>query len=90
MSEDHQKNSLRRAVTTRIKQYRQNANRLGKEVQQRVFGSRLAPDSATNEASLVDKLQAHRLLERRRAFRRAGGQRSSLVRYGLKKARLKR
>lgn len=75
------------AILDKIKGYSRKAGELGHRVRQRVFGFRLRSTIDIDRWSLPAKLHRHRILQRRRTFYQAGGGRSSLARYALKKAR---
>lgn len=89
MSKLHTRIPLRRNVVfKKIMSYSQKAARLGHQVRQRVFGFRLRSTAHIDRWALpVKLLHDHRILQRRRAFKRAGGSRSSIARYALDKAR---
>lgn len=75
------------AILNKIKGYGRKAGELGHRVRMWVFGFRLRSTVDIDRWSLPAKLQRHRVLQRRRAFYRAGGGRSSLATYALNKAR---
>jgi hypothetical protein len=87
MSELQNRPPLRRAILQKLKTYGQKAGELGYRVRQLVFGFRLRYKPAFDYRSLPVRLNEHRVLQRRRAFQKAGGERSSIAQYALAKAR---
>lgn len=75
------------AILDTIKGYSRKAGELGRRVRELVFGFRLRSTVDIDRWSLPVKLNRHRILQRRRVFHQAGGIRSSIARYALKKAR---
>jgi hypothetical protein len=68
--------------------YSQKAAALGLRVRQLVFGFRLRSTAHIDRWSLPVKLMHdHRILQRRRAFKQAGGLHSSIAAHALEKAR---
>ena len=80
--------SLRHAMLNKLTTYGQKAAGLGQRVRQLVFGFRLRSTAHIDRWSLpVKLLHDHRILQRRRAFKQAGGLHSSIADHALKKAR---
>ena len=77
-----------RNVLDKIKQYGYKAGQLGHRARKAVFGFRPHSPMTIDRWSLpVKLLQRHRILQRQRVFRQAGGDHSSIARYALEKAR---
>jgi hypothetical protein len=77
-----------RNVLDKIKQYGYKAGQLGHRARKAVFGVRPRSPRVIDRWTLpVKLLQRHRILERQRVFRQAGGDHSSMARYALEKAR---
>lgn len=74
-------------ILDKLKGYSRKAGNLGHRARERVFGFRLRSTVDIDRWSLPAKLHRHRILQRRRAFYRAGGDHSSLAEHALKKAR---
>ena len=88
MSNSSDRISLQRTVLNKITIYSQRAGELGCRARQLVFGFRLRSTAHIDRWALpVKLLHDHRILQRRRAFKQAGGPRSSIAKYALKKAR---
>ena len=80
--------SFRLMVLEKLTTYSQKAAELGLRVRQLVFGFRLRSTAHIDRWSLpVKLLHDHRILQRRRAFKQAGGLDSSIAVYALEKAR---
>ena len=74
-------------IFEKVMHYGKQAGRLGKRVRQQVFGFRLRYTTNSDRQSIsVKLLHGHRLLQRRRAFTKAGGNSSSMAQHALKKA----
>ena len=79
---------VRRTILNKLTRYSQKAAGLGRRVRQLVFGFRLRSTAHIDRWALpVKLLHAHRILQRRRAFKQAGGSHSSMAVYALEKAR---
>jgi hypothetical protein len=77
-----------RTVLDKIKSYSHKAGQLGHRARKAVFGFRSRSTMTIDRWSLpVKLLQRHRILQRQRVFRQAGGSRSSVAMYALEKAR---
>ena len=77
-----------RNVLDKIKTYGYKAGQLGHRARKAVFGVRQRSPVTIDRWSLpVKLLQRHRILQRQRVFRQAGGDHSSIARYALEKAR---
>ncbi len=87
MSNLQDRQSLRRTILAKIKIYGQRAGELGHRVRELVFGFRLPARSNQARPFLPARLKQHRVLQRRRVFQQAGGERSSAARHALAKAR---
>lgn len=88
MSNSQDRTSIRRTVLEKITIYSQKAAELGRRARQLVFGFRLRSTAHSDRWALpVKLLHDHRILQRRRAFKKAGGPRSSIALYALEKAR---
>jgi hypothetical protein len=75
-------------VLDKIKDYGHKAEQWGHRARKVVFGFRSPASMQIDRWSLpVKLLQRHRILQRRQAFHRAGGTRSSIVQHALEKAR---
>lgn len=80
--------ALRETIFRRITEYSGKVTPLGQKVRHRVFGFRQRSTAHIDRWALPVKiLHDHRLPQRQRAFRQAGGNRSSIAAYALKKAR---
>lgn len=80
-----------RPLLDKIKQYGERAGQWGHRARKAVFGFRPRPDARIDRWTLpVKLLHRHKILERQRVFYQAGGSRSSIARYALKKARQKK
>jgi len=78
---------MRHAIFDKIRIYGKQAGQLGHRVRQQVFGFRQRSTAHTDRWSLpVKLLHDHRLIQRRRAFQKSGGSRSSMAQHALKKA----
>lgn len=78
----------RRNVLDKIKQYGYKAGQLGHRARKAVFGVRPRSPRTIDRWSLpVKLLQRHRILQRQRIYRQAGGDHSGIARYALEKAR---
>ncbi len=78
----------RKAIFKKIKIYSKRAGALGHRTRRLVFGFRLRSTAPIDRWALPVKLMHdHRLIQRRRVFQQAGGSRSSIAQYALKKAR---
>jgi hypothetical protein len=85
---DQSASSKPRTVLDKIKNYSQKAGQLGHRARKAVFGFRSSSNKSIDRWSLpVKLLQRHRILQRQRVFRQAGGNHSSIARYALEKAR---
>ncbi len=81
-------NSLRETIFNKITDYGKKAGQLGRRVRERVFGFRLRSTINSDRRVLpVKLLHEHRLLQRWRAYRQAGGSHSSIAQHALDKAR---
>ncbi|MBE7472872.1 MAG: hypothetical protein DPW09_27545 [Anaerolineae bacterium] len=79
---------VRRTILNKLTRYSQKAAGLGRRVRQLVFGFRLRSTAHIDRWALpVKLLHDHRILQRRRAFKQAGGSHSSMAVYALEKAR---
>jgi hypothetical protein len=77
-----------RTVLDKIKGYSRKAGELGHRIRDLVFGFRSRSTGPIDRWSLpVKLLQRHRILQRRRVFEQSGGNRSSIAKYAMKKAR---
>jgi hypothetical protein len=77
-----------RTVLDKIKGYGHKAGQLGYRARKVVFGFRPPSPMTIDRWSLpVKLLQRHRILQRQRVFRQAGGDHSGVARYALEKAR---
>jgi len=77
----------RKAIFEKIKRYSNRAGTLGHRTRRLVFGFRLRSTTPSDRWSLAVKLMHdHRLVQRRRAFQKAGGSSSSIAQHALKKA----
>ncbi|MEW5958611.1 MAG: hypothetical protein AB1801_12845 [Chloroflexota bacterium] len=80
-----------RTVLDKIREYSYKIEVWRHRARKAVFGFRSPASVPIDRWSLpVKLLQRHRILERRQAFQQAGGTRSSIIQYALKKARLGR
>jgi hypothetical protein len=78
----------RRTILNKLTRYSQKAAGLGRRVRQLVFGFRLRSTAHIDRWALpVKLLHDHHVLQRRRAFKQAGGSHSSMAVYALEKAR---
>lgn len=88
MSHSADRASLRQTLLHKLTAYSQKAAELGCRVRQLVFGFRLRSTAHIDRWALpVKLLHDHRILQRRRAFKQAGGSHSSMATYALEKAR---
>ena len=88
MSHPADRASLRQTVLHKLTAYSQKAAELGRRVRQLVFGFRLRSTAHIDRWALPIKLlHDHRILQRRRAFKQAGGSHSSMATHALEKAR---
>ena len=88
MSHPADRASLRQTVLHKLTAYSQKAAELGRRVRQLVFGFRLRSTAHIDRRALpVKLLHDHRILQRRRAFKQAGGSHSSMATHALEKAR---
>lgn len=87
MSDLQDKAPLRRVVLNRLKRYSQKASEMGQQVRLRVLGFGAHSTAGVKRWSLLEKVHAHRLVQRREAFRQAGGDHSSVARHALNRAR---
>jgi hypothetical protein len=82
------RSSFKRIVLSKIDSYSRKAAELGRRVRELVFGFRLRSTAHIDRWALpVKLLHDHRILQRRRAFKQAGGQHSSIALHALDKAR---
>lgn len=80
--------SLRQSLFHKLTTYGQKAAGLGLRVRQLVFGFGLRSTAHIDRWALpVKLLHDHRILQRRRAFKQAGGLHSSIAAHALEKAR---
>ena len=80
--------SFRQTMLNKLTSYSQKAAGLGMRVRQLVFGFRLRSTAHIDRWALpVKLLHDHRILQRRRAFKQAGGLHSSIAVHALEKAR---
>jgi hypothetical protein len=80
--------SLPRTVLNKLTIYSQKAAELGRRARRLVFGFRLRSTAHIDRWALPVKLMYdHRILQRRRAFKQAGGSHSSIAMHALEKAR---
>ena len=87
MSNAPDKTPLRQTILGKNKAYSKKAGRLGYRARELVFGFRLPAKPYIDLRSLPARLDQHRILQRRRVFKQAGGDRSSIALHALKKAR---
>ncbi|GIK41012.1 MAG: hypothetical protein BroJett011_48450 [Chloroflexota bacterium] len=88
MSHSADRTSLRQTLLHKLTTYSQKAAELGWRVRQLVFGFRLRSTAHIDRWALpVKLLHDHRILQRRRAFKQAGGSHSSMATHALEKAR---
>jgi hypothetical protein len=88
MNDPHDRSFFKRTVLSKINSYSRKAAELGQRVRQLVFGFRLRSTAHIDRWSLpVKLLHDHRILQRRRAFKQAGGVHSSIAVHALEKAR---
>jgi hypothetical protein len=88
MSNSPDRISLQRTVLNKLTIYSQKAAELGGRARRLVFGFRLRSTAHIDRWALPVKLMYdHRILQRRRAFKQAGGSHSSIAMHALKKAR---
>lgn len=88
MSDSADRTSLRRTALNKLAAYSQKAAGLGRRARELVFGFRLRSTAHIDRWALpVKLLHDHRILQRRRAFKQAGGSHSSIAMYALDKAR---
>lgn len=79
---------VRRTILNKLTRYSQKAAGLGRRVRQLVFGFRLRSTAHIDRWALpVKLLHDHHVLQRRRAFKQAGGSHSSMAAHALEKAR---
>lgn len=79
---------VRRTILNKLTHYSQKAAELGLQARQLVFGFRLRSTAHIDRWALpVKLLHDHRILQRRRAFKQAGGSHSSMAVHALEKAR---
>jgi len=78
-------------IFQKVMNYSQKAGQLGRRARELVFGFRLRSTAHIDRWALpVKLLHDHRLVQRRRAFNRSGGSRSSIAEHALNKARHKK
>ncbi|MCK6627423.1 MAG: hypothetical protein L6R45_19870 [Anaerolineae bacterium] len=78
----------RQTILNKLTRYSQKAAGLGRRVRQLVFGFRLRSTAHIDRWALpVKLLHDHHVLQRRRAFKQAGGSHSSMAAHALEKAR---
>lgn len=88
MSQSANRNSLRQTLFHKLTAYSQKAAELGRQVRHLVFGFRLRSTAHIDRWALpVKLLHDHHILQRRRAFKQAGGSHSSIAAHALEKAR---
>lgn len=79
---------LRGKVSDKVKAYGHKAGELGRRVRHLVFGFRQRSTAHVDRNSLPVKLLVdHRLVQRRRAFKQAGGTESGIALHALDKVR---
>lgn len=79
---------VRQTILNKLTRYSQKAAGLGRRVRQLVFGFRLRSTAHIDRWALpVKLLHDHHVLQRRRAFKQAGGSHSSMAVHALEKAR---
>ena len=79
---------FRKAVFSKISQYSHKVTGLGRNVRHKVFGFRQRSTAHIDRWSLPVKiLHDHRLVQRRRAFQKSGGHRSSIAKHAMRKIR---
>ena len=79
--------NMRHIIFDKVMKYSKRAGRLGHRVRQQVFGFRLRSTTHSDRKSIsVKLLHDHRLLQRRRAFKKSGGNSSSMAQHALEKA----
>lgn len=82
------KRITRGSIFEMIKSFGRRAGKLGLQVRHTVTGFGLRATAHTDRRALPVKLVVdHRLAQRRRAFKQAGGARSGIARHALDKAR---
>ncbi|MCG3209459.1 MAG: hypothetical protein FOGNACKC_03086 [Anaerolineae bacterium] len=88
MSNSQSGPTFKDSVLKKITIYSGKVSAMGRQVRQRVFGFGRRSTARSDRWSLpVKVLHDHRLVQRRRAFRQAGGSRSSIALHALNKAR---
>lgn len=88
MKSNNNRHSLRQVLFEKIVAYSRKADRLGRRARQLVFGfGRRSTAHIDRWALPVKLLHDHRVLQRRRAFHQSGGNRSSIIKHALEKAR---
>lgn len=86
--EKHTRQPLSNKLFQKIMGYSQQAARLGRRVRQLVFGFRLRSTAHSDRWALPIKiLHDHRVPQRRQAFLKGGGIRSSIAQHALNKVR---
>ncbi len=83
---------LRHPVLSKLAHYGEQKFAKLQAAWHRIYGSRSRPEqqsssSQTNTGSFIQKIQKKRITQRQSAFQKSGGDESSLVSYGLDKAR---
>lgn len=88
MSKQSSSAMVKGSIFAKITAYSQKISAMSRQVRQRVFGFGRRSTTHTDRRSLpVKVLHEHRLVQRRRAFRQAGGSRSSIAVHALNRAR---
>ena len=91
MSKSGHRASIRHTILEKIMAYSRKAGQLGRRVRKLVFGFRVRATAHIDSRALpVKLLHEHRLVQRRRVFQLAGGNRASIIQHALNKARRKK